>query len=140
MSESKIDKKDSDKIDNYIVETVNKMIEKANVMYRNRPESVSLPLIRLKIENTGYDVVRISKLEPYFKGKIANIKDFLQFYKRQVTHKSYHNLIEDHKSNLKRPNGDSILEDIEKLQNNDQAMFQDVDENKQLLHNMVSKL
>jgi hypothetical protein len=43
-----------------------------------------LPLVRLKIENTGFPVVKSKKLNDYFQHKIANPLDFLQFYKKNA--------------------------------------------------------
>eukprot|EP00826_Nyctotherus_ovalis_P005066 TRINITY_DN11136_c0_g1_i13.p2 TRINITY_DN11136_c0_g1~~TRINITY_DN11136_c0_g1_i13.p2 ORF type:complete len:246 (-),score=76.47 TRINITY_DN11136_c0_g1_i13:552-1289(-) len=45
-----------------------------------------LPLVRLKVEYTGYHVVAMSKLEKKMEGKIANCrKDFVKFYRRPQT-------------------------------------------------------
>jgi len=42
-----------------------------------------LPYLRLKLEYTGYGVIRSRDLNRFLEGKIANIKDFLHFYKKQ---------------------------------------------------------
>lgn len=42
-----------------------------------------LPLIRLKIEYTGYEMVRTNFIVSKYSGKIANLKDVLQFWKKK---------------------------------------------------------
>jgi len=40
--------------------------------------------VRLKIENTGFPVIKSKKLNDYFSNKLANPLDFLQFYKKNA--------------------------------------------------------
>jgi len=40
-------------------------------------KDLQLPMVRLKIENTGYPVIKSKKLNDYFSNKIANPLDFL---------------------------------------------------------------
>ena len=47
------------------------------------PKELQLPYLRLKLEYTGYGVIRSRDLNRFLEGKIANIKDFLHFYKKQ---------------------------------------------------------
>jgi hypothetical protein len=46
-----------------------------------------LPLIRLKIEYgiKNYKVINTKNLDAFFTGQIANIRDYLQFYKKGST-------------------------------------------------------
>jgi hypothetical protein len=83
LKDSGIDKRETSKVENYLIDIVNKMIDKANILYPKRPERVKMPLIRLKVEGTGYDIVRSMRLASHFQDKIANKGDFLQFYKKQ---------------------------------------------------------
>ena len=43
---------------------------------------LKLPLIRLRIENTGFPVIKSKRLTDHFMNRVANIQDFLQFYKK----------------------------------------------------------
>jgi hypothetical protein len=49
---------------------------------KNKPPELSLPLIRLKIENSGYSVIKSKRINDHFINSIANQSDFLQFYKK----------------------------------------------------------
>lgn len=40
------------------------------------------PLLRLRIENSGFPVIKSKRLVDHFMTKIANISDFMQFYKK----------------------------------------------------------
>ena len=86
LKESNIDRRDNEKIEAYVISIINKMIEKANILYKHRPARVALPLIRLKIEITGYPQIRSRRLITQFNGRIANLKDFVDCYKRKINH------------------------------------------------------
>ena len=47
-----------------------------------KEKDMKLPLIRLKIENTGYPVIKSKRIADHFASRIANTMDFLQFYKK----------------------------------------------------------
>lgn len=47
------------------------------------PDSDKLPLIRLKIEYTGFKIPRILRIKEHFEGEIANEQDFLQFWQKK---------------------------------------------------------
>jgi Mre11 DNA-binding presumed domain len=49
----------------------------ANVPAAKRLKELDLPMVRLKIENTGYPVIKSKKLNDYFLNTIANPQDFL---------------------------------------------------------------
>ena len=38
---------------------------------------LKLPLIRLRIENTGFPVIKSKRLTDHFMNRVANIQDFL---------------------------------------------------------------
>lgn len=43
---------------------------------------MQLPLVRLKIENTNFPVIKSKRINDHFMNRIANASDFLQFYKK----------------------------------------------------------
>lgn len=43
---------------------------------------IKLPILRLRIENSGFPVIKSKRLVDHFLSRIANISDFMQFYKR----------------------------------------------------------
>lgn len=51
-------------------------------------EKMMLPLIRLKVDYSGFEVSNSIRFGQDFAGKVANPKDILQFYKRRVMTKS----------------------------------------------------
>jgi hypothetical protein len=56
------------------------MLESVDVT--NKLPELKLPLIRLRIENTGFPVIKSKRLIDHFINRIANISDFMNFYKR----------------------------------------------------------
>lgn len=48
-----------------------------NIPNSKRIKELNLPMVRLKIENTGFPVIKSKKLNDYFIAKIANPQDFL---------------------------------------------------------------
>ncbi len=53
-------------------------------------KELQLPLIRLKIEITGFPVLKSKKINDYFQNKVANASDFLYFYKKNGFMSSVH--------------------------------------------------
>lgn len=49
---------------------------------KTKPAELAQPLVRLKIEHTGFSVMKSKKINDHFMNRIGNISDFLQFYKR----------------------------------------------------------
>jgi Mre11 DNA-binding presumed domain len=43
---------------------------------------MQLPLVRLKIENTNFPVIKSKRINDTFMNRVANPTDFLQFYKK----------------------------------------------------------
>jgi len=61
------------------------IITKITEMLKNADVS-QIPLLRLKVEYSGFSVIRTEKIGLLLKGKIANcVKDFIKFYKRPAT-------------------------------------------------------
>ena len=145
LADSKIDQKDTQKVEKYISDIVNKMIDKANILFKDRPESFRLPLIRLKIEGSGYDVIRWKRLASNFADRIANLNDFLQFYKKSIN-PFRHDLTSGAENiNQKKPKRDypedSILDNFENLKPGGDgfvALIEDNDSHKQMIEKMVS--
>jgi len=48
----------------------------------NKPLEMQLPLVRLKIENTNFPVIKSKRINDIFMNRVANPTDFLQFYKK----------------------------------------------------------
>lgn len=80
---------------NYLILQVEDMISKANFIYKENNkdlfedgvltnEDVPLPLIRLRVEYSGgYEVENPRYFSNRFVGKVANINDVVQYYKRK---------------------------------------------------------
>ena len=145
LADSKIDKKDTHKVEKYITDIVDKMIEKANLLWKNRPKEFELPLIRLKIEGTGYEVIRWKRLASFFTNKIANLNDFLQFYKKSSNQFKNNisagaELLDQKKPKRDYPDG-PVIDDFEDLQPGFDGvgnLLEDSDSNKQMIERMVS--
>jgi len=58
------------------------MVERVKEEMKNKPPELALPLIRLKIENSGFAVLKSKRLNDHVINVIANQADFLQFYKK----------------------------------------------------------
>ncbi|KAI5950160.1 MRE11 [Candida jiufengensis] len=75
----------------FLVDEVEKAIEKANLSYkRSHPDltedsEIPLPLIRLRVEYSGgYEIENVRRFSNQFVGKIANVNDVVQFYKKKT--------------------------------------------------------
>lgn len=44
---------------------------------KNKPAELAMPIIRLKIENTGFSVIKSKRINDHFINRIANQVDFL---------------------------------------------------------------
>ncbi|CAI2386091.1 unnamed protein product [Moneuplotes crassus] len=139
MSDSNIDSKDKQKIENYLCGILNKMIEKANILYKNRPQRVSLPLIMLKVECTGYDLIHSRKIAHHFQGKIANVTRFILPHKRILAGNSRADKIIAEAAFNKAMGlkaGTSVLEELDRLNKSDNPQF-DGDTNERMLHDLI---
>ncbi|CDW75302.1 dna repair exonuclease [Stylonychia lemnae] len=122
-------------IENFIKQSIDKMIEISereklqqtqdlqNYHYdvAKIPKELDLPYIRLKIEYSGYMVVKSRDLNHYFEGKIANIKDYLQFFKRQ-------GMLATQKKRKKSQEGKSGFSEMDGLIDNEEENIFDMNE------------
>ncbi len=76
LSKCKVPKDDEKAIEVCIVKRIDEMLKTSH------HEAGQLPLLRLKVEYSGYQVVNTRKMTTALEGKIANhAKDFIKFYK-----------------------------------------------------------
>jgi len=81
-----LDPDEPDKIDEFLASKVEEMIAKASEENPSPPgQTPRKPLIRLRVEYTGFDTVSTQKFGQRFVGKVANPKDILLFHKRRST-------------------------------------------------------
>ena len=75
-----LDARNMSQVEDYLIRKTDRLLEKLDVSKKR--DELKLPLIRLKIENTGFPVIKSKRLTEYFINKIANPMDFMQFYKK----------------------------------------------------------
>lgn len=75
-----LDPKNSHMLEDYLIGRIGKMLDSIDLSQK-LPE-LKLPLLRLRIENTGFPVIKSKRLVDHFLHRIANISDFMQFYKK----------------------------------------------------------
>ena len=80
------------------------MIEEAK---EDNPNSVLTPLIRLKIEFTGFELVRTNFLVSRYTNKIANLKDVIQFYKKKENSSQRELVTDDMENEFKNKHKDN---------------------------------
>ena len=78
----RLDPRDIKLIEDYLIQRIEKLLAQIEEDRKMKPAELSLPLVRLKIENTGYAVIKSKRPNDHVINKIANLQDFLQFYKR----------------------------------------------------------
>lgn len=81
LKDSGIDPRRTDVIERYLQKLILNLLKEYN--FHDKPLSMKTPLLRLKIEYTGYQVIRSKKLIDFVMSKIANPNGFLQFFKRK---------------------------------------------------------
>lgn len=65
--------KDPSKQEAWVAKQLETQIEEMILEYSKRPKaSTMLPIVRLKIEYTGFDILRVGNIEAKFQGKVAN--------------------------------------------------------------------
>ena len=67
-------------VEDFLIRKTDRLLTKMDTSKKRK--ELQLPLVRLKIENTGFPVVKSKRLTEYFINKIANPMDFMQFYKK----------------------------------------------------------
>jgi hypothetical protein len=70
-----LDPKNSHQIEDYLIGRINKMLDCIDVS-KKLPE-LRLPILRLRIENSGFPVIKSKHLADHFLSRIANISDFM---------------------------------------------------------------
>ena len=77
-----LDARNMTQIEDFLIRRVERLLKgREDETSKKRPE-LTLPLIRLKIENTGFPVIKSKRVTDFFMNRIANPMDFLQFYKK----------------------------------------------------------
>lgn len=75
-----LDPRNMTQIEDFLIRRIERILQQQDFS-KKRPE-LRLPLVRLKIENTGFPVIKSKRVTDHFLNKIANPMDFLQFYKK----------------------------------------------------------
>ena len=75
-----LDARNMTQLEDFLIKKTDRLLERLDVS-KKKPE-LRLPLVRLKIENTGFPVIKSKRITEYFINKIANPMDFMQFYKK----------------------------------------------------------
>jgi len=63
-------------IEDFLINKIDKMLG-ALPSSAKKLKDLQMPLVRLKIENTGFPVIKSKKINDYFSNKLANPQDFL---------------------------------------------------------------
>lgn len=69
----------------WIEQKVESMIEQAKLKSQGKPNESMLPLIRLKVDYTGYSTINPQKFGQRFQGRVANPNDVLLFHRKKPT-------------------------------------------------------
>ncbi|EGC34567.1 hypothetical protein DICPUDRAFT_34779, partial [Dictyostelium purpureum] len=85
LSDSKIHPTQQNQIIEWIEEKVEQMITKAKEKFEGKPNEKMLPLIRLKVDYTGYSTINPQKFGQRFSGRVANPNDVLLFHRKKTT-------------------------------------------------------
>ncbi|TNV82300.1 hypothetical protein FGO68_gene4878 [Halteria grandinella] len=75
-----LDPRNNHQLEDFLIHRISKLLDTVDTTSK-LPE-LKLPLLRLRIEHSGYPVVKSKRLVDHFNDKIANITDFMQFYKK----------------------------------------------------------
>lgn len=73
---------DASDIEKLIEEKIVEMLNESKSLYPNHP---LIPILRLKVESSGYNIIRTNHILSKFSGKIANPNEVIQFYKKLET-------------------------------------------------------
>ncbi|EFA85561.1 DNA repair exonuclease [Heterostelium album PN500] len=84
VTDSKINPAQQTEVLEYIEGKVESMIAKAKEKAKGKPSETMLPLIRLKIDYTGYSTINPQKFGQNFAGRVANPNDILLFTRKKV--------------------------------------------------------
>ncbi|CAN6453386.1 unnamed protein product [Victoria cruziana] len=92
--EPDIDPNDQTSVLEHLDEVVQKMIEKATKCHGSRSEHI-LPLVRIKVDYTGFMTINPQRFGQKYVGKVANPQDILIFSKAAKKRQSHEEKIED---------------------------------------------
>ncbi|KAF3778786.1 Double-strand break repair protein [Nymphaea thermarum] len=92
--EPDIDPNDQTSVLEHLDEVVQKMIEKASKCHDGRSEH-KLPLVRIKVDYTGFMTINPQRFGQKYVGKVANPQDILIFSKAAKKRQSHEEKIED---------------------------------------------
>jgi hypothetical protein len=81
-----LDPRNNHQLEDFLINRIDKLLDSIDLS--TKMAELKLPLLRLRIENSGFPVVKSKRIVDHFINRIANISDFMQFYKKsgiQVT-------------------------------------------------------
>lgn len=81
LRKSAIDPERTDLVEKYLLKQVKKLLEECDL--ESKPDYFKTPLVRLKIEYTGYEVIKSRSILKPLIGKVANPIDTLQWFKKK---------------------------------------------------------
>jgi len=81
LSKSGIDPFRTDLVENYLRKEIKKMLREVD--FSEKPLHFQVPLIRFKIEYTGYSIIKGRSINKLMMGKVANPTNILQWHKKQ---------------------------------------------------------
>jgi len=76
---------DHDKIYQYLCDRVEDLINQANQKQKEENRPIVPPLIRIKVDYTGFSLLNPSRFGQAFVGRVANPKDILNFHRAKKT-------------------------------------------------------
>ncbi|EGG14929.1 DNA repair exonuclease [Cavenderia fasciculata] len=85
LADSKINPTENEEIATFLENKVEAMIIMAKEKAAGKPSENLLPLIRLKVDYTGYSTINPQKFGQRFTGKVANPNDILLFTRKKPT-------------------------------------------------------
>ena len=68
----RLDTWDLKQIEDYLIHKVEQMLDTIKDYKNKEHPELNMPLVRLKIENTGYAVIKSKKINDHFINRIAN--------------------------------------------------------------------
>eukprot|EP01129_Flabellula_baltica_P005317 TRINITY_DN1916_c0_g1_i1.p1 TRINITY_DN1916_c0_g1~~TRINITY_DN1916_c0_g1_i1.p1 ORF type:complete len:658 (+),score=153.95 TRINITY_DN1916_c0_g1_i1:29-2002(+) len=112
LSEQNLDSDDPDSVPEFLASKVEEMIQKAINNYTGSLQPMPLPLIRLRVEYTGFSSIHPSRFGQRFVQRVANPEEILNFHRKKK--------MNDLPSLPKQNNGDGMDLEIPPAMNKDQ--------------------
>lgn len=124
-------------IEDFLIKRTERVI--SNLDFSKKKKELMLPLVRLKIENTGFPVIKSKRVTDHFINKIANPMDFLQFYKKSGFISGLNGGNKRHDNVLKSAN--SLLPGLgsEIMSGGPAIIGMEADENKNMIDRLIKK-